>query len=122
MSAPRVFLDPISGDALLNRRDVRHCRAAAYHARPPTFREILPTEAVLVEVGDALSKTNRVAAVDTELLGRAARSYGAHGDKIGGLTDGISSVVMRDRGPTDALTAAHRFRQAGFRPLLLDDA
>ncbi|HEX5501753.1 MAG TPA: PIN domain-containing protein [Thermomicrobiales bacterium] len=122
-----------------NERDARHRQAAAYNARLRSFREIWTTEAVLVEVGNALSKTNRDAAVDfigrcyqtpaihvvtvnTELLGRAVWFYEAHDDKTWGLTDCISFVVMHDRGLTDALTADHHFRQAGFRPLLLDDA
>jgi len=37
------------------------------------------------------------------------------------LTDCASFVVMTERRLTDALTADDHFRQAGFRPLLLDE-
>ena len=61
-----------------------------------------------------------VVPVDTHLLGRALRLYESHTDKEWGLTDCISFVVMRDQQLIDALTADRHFRQAGFRPLLVD--
>jgi predicted nucleic acid-binding protein len=139
MSAPRVFLDTFFVEALLNQRDARHPQAVEFNARLRSYREIWTTEMVLVEVGNALSRTGRAAAVafiercyrtpairvvsvDTALLGRAVQLYAAREDKTWGLTDCISFVVMHDQGLTDALTADHHFRQAGFRPLLLDDA
>jgi len=42
-------------------------------------------------------------------------------DKEWGLTDCISFVVMQERGITEALTADHHFRQAGFLALLAGD-
>ena len=44
--------------------------------------------------------------------------YVARRDKNWSLTDCISFVVMKDRGPTQALTADHHFEQAGFKALL----
>lgn len=95
------------------------------------------TEAVLVEVGNALSVYNRKAAadfieqvystpnmrvvsVDTELLRRANSLYRERPDKSWGLTDCVSFVVMADQHLTDAVTADEHFRQAGFRTLLLE--
>lgn len=92
------------------------------------------TEAVLIEVGNALSAVNRVAAVqfieqcystanlrvvsvDTPLLTRALRLY-RRPDKTWGLTDCISFIVMQDQGLTDAVTADEHFIQAGYRALL----
>lgn len=37
-----------------------------------------------------------------------------------GLTDCVSSVVMRDWDLTDATTGDRHFRQAGFRALMAD--
>jgi predicted nucleic acid-binding protein len=34
------------------------------------------------------------------------------------LTDGISFVIMQERGITEALTSDHHFEQAGFMVLL----
>ena len=42
-------------------------------------------------------------------------------DKEWGLTDCISFMVMQERGITEALTADHHFRQAGFLALLAGD-
>lgn len=95
------------------------------------------TEAILIEIGNALSNFNRDAAytfitqcyrlknfrivtVTTDLLSRALELYHSRQDKAWGLTDCISFVVMQDHNLTDALTADKHFQQAGFRPLLLD--
>jgi hypothetical protein len=44
--------------------------------------------------------------------------YRRRPDKAWSLTDGLSFVVMTDRGLTDALTGDHHVEQAGFRALL----
>ena len=99
--------------------------------------EIWTTEAVLVEVGNALSAIDREAAVefiqqcysvenihvvpvDTALLDRALALYEARADKTWGLTDCISFVVMEDLGLTDAVTADRHFVRAGYRALMRD--
>lgn len=99
--------------------------------------EVWVTEAVLTEVGNALSAVNRDAAVrfiqqcyhtanirvvtvDTQLLTRALELYEARPDKTWGLTDCISFVVMHEQGLTDAVTADKHFLQAGYRALLLE--
>lgn len=135
----RVFLDTVFVTALLNPRDQYHQRAMQFVSYLETSSEVWTTEAVLVEVGNSLGAVDRdkavgfihrcyrtanvfVKTVDTALLGRAVRLYEERHDKTWGLTDCISFVVMRDEGLTDALTADRHFLQAGFRPLLLDDA
>jgi len=95
------------------------------------------TEAVLTEIGNALSGRLRgpaaafirrcyaapnvtVIPVDTPLFLRAVALYESRPDKEWGLTDCISFVVMRDRHVVDAATGDRHFQQAGFRPLMLD--
>jgi predicted nucleic acid-binding protein len=55
-----------------------------------------------------------------DLWDRAFRLYRERIDKEWGLTDCLSFVVMKVRSISDALTADEHFRQAGFRPLLLE--
>jgi predicted nucleic acid-binding protein len=121
--------------ALLNKRDSYHDEAVALLPRVRDAAEVWITEAILTEVGNALSAIDRVAAVtfirqcyrtsnmrvvsvDTPLLNQALRLYQIRPDKIWGLTDCISFVVMQQQGLTDAVTADNHFSQAGFRILL----
>jgi predicted nucleic acid-binding protein len=101
---------------------------------------LVTTQAILIEIGNALSKrTQRQAAVrllrsfesdanieivplSAELYEQAFRLYSQRGDKEWGLTDCISFVVMSERGITSALTGDRDFQQAGFRALLLENA
>jgi len=135
MKKGRIFLDTVFVQALLNRRDQYHDQAKALLNRVRTAFEIWVTEAVLVEIGNALSSMNRsgavdfirscyttpnikVVTVDTTLFKRALDLYDNRSDKEWGLTDCISIVVMQDYGLTEALTADEHFKQAGFRALL----
>ena|SRR5919199_1570282 len=100
--------------------------------------EVWVTEAVLIEVGNALSAFNRMAAVafiqqcyqadnvqivsvDTALFNQALELYQARPDKAWGMTDCISFVVVQQQGLTDAVTADEHFSQAGYRALLLEE-
>lgn len=47
--------------------------------------------------------------------------YRSRPDKGWSLTDCISFLVMENAGLSDALTGDEHFRQAGFRPLLLEE-
>jgi predicted nucleic acid-binding protein len=47
--------------------------------------------------------------------------YRSRMDKEWSLTDCLSFQVMTKRRLSDALTTDHHFRQAGFRPLLLEE-
>jgi len=131
----RVFIDTWFIQALLNRRDIFHAEAKQLFIGLSTASEIWITEAILVEIGNAVSKHNRsgavafihscyrtqkmqVVSVDTELLLRATDLYSHRQDKEWGLTDCISFVVMRENGLVNALTGDRHFEQAGFRALL----
>jgi predicted nucleic acid-binding protein len=123
--------------ALGSPRDQHHSRAAALARRIAAERtQLVTTRAVLVELGNALSKRSlrhkartyldlfdrnplvEVTPLSEPLYERARDFFDQHRDKEWGLTDCISFVVMRDHGLTEALTADGHFRQAGFRPLL----
>jgi predicted nucleic acid-binding protein len=134
----RLLLDTIFIQSLLSKADQNRVRAIGWAKHLRNVREVWVTEAVLVDVGNALSALNRAAAVrsideayrtrnvrvvtvDTALLRRAIDLYRARPDKEWGLTDCISFVVMTENGIMDALTADHHFVQAGFNALLLQD-
>ena len=134
MKAP-IFIDTGYILALANTADQYHerARATSLVVSPP----FLTTEAVLVEIGNALSKASwrrlgiatlddlrtdpniEVVPVTTELFQRAVDLYSARPDKEWGLTDCISFVVMQDHKLTHALTTDRDFEQAGFQNALL---
>jgi predicted nucleic acid-binding protein len=135
MSGDRFFIDTVFVQALLDRNDQLHARAKSLRPLLDRAREVVITEAVLVEIGNALSYRNRPGAVafieacyqtpniqvigiDSRRLLEALKLYRDRPDKTWGLTDCLSFVVMRELGLTDALTADEHFVQAGFRALM----
>lgn len=129
-----TFVDSSFIIAVVNRRDQYHAEALnltdVYDGEP-----LVTTEAVLLEIGNALAKQYRAEAIATiedflesgevtvvrlssDLFDRGFELYKRHTDKKWGLIDCISFVVMSDRSMTDALTTDTDFRQAGFNPLL----
>lgn len=135
ISEKAVFLDTFFIQALLNRRDHFHAKAKALFPQIHGMSGVYTTEAVLIEVGNALASINREGAaefirscyntpnlnvipIDTSLLKRAVKLYETRIDKDWGLTDCISFVVMEDRRITLALSADVHFRQAGFSTML----
>ena len=135
MNQERLFLDTVFIQALLNKNDQYHTQAKALLTRVKSAVEVWVTEAVLIEVGNALSAVNRTASVqfinqcyqtdnikvvsvDTTLLMRALELYHSRQDKDWGLTDCISFVVMKEQGLIYAVTADIHFVQTGFVALL----
>ena len=131
-----IFIDTAYILALVNTADQYHHQARATAAAvPPPF---VTTEAVLVEIGNALSKVRwrhlgidtlrdlrtdpdiEVVPVDATHFDRAVALYSSRTDKEWGLTDCISFVVMQERNLTHALTTDRDFEQAGFQNALLD--
>jgi len=128
---PPVFIDTRYIPALVNTADQYHerARAAASQITPP----FVTTEAVLTEIGNALSKQPwrslgiatlrnlcnasdvQIVFVDAAFFDRAVTFYSARPDKEWGLTDCISFVVMQERGLSQVLTTDHHFEQAGFQ-------
>lgn len=135
-----VFLDASYVIALSAPTDEHHDRAGELAEQMETEEtRLVTTRAVLLEIGNALSRMRyRRAAVElldalendpgveivpvTEQLYKTAFGlYRDRPDKEWGITDCLSFVVMEDRGLTESLTADDHFRQAGFRALLLED-
>lgn len=133
----RFFLDTYFVQALLNPKDPHHERALALLPEVKRAAEVVITEAIFEEVGNALSGTPRlrrlagafirrcytqanmiVVSVDTALLTRALELYESRLDKEWGLTDCISFVVMGDHNLVNAVTGDRHFQQAGFRALM----
>ena len=136
MKGERLFLGTAFVQALLNRHDQYHDQAKVLLPRVQAAAQVWTTEAVLVEIGNALSACNRQAAVqfieqcyhtpnihvvsvDTSLLLRALQLYHSRLDKTWGLTDCISFVTMQERDLSHALTTDRHFEQAGFQNVLL---
>lgn len=129
------MLDTFYVQAILNPDDAYHERAIALAPRIEAAEEVVVTEAVLIEIGDALSDKDRGAAVGfvqacyetpnitvvpltNELVMRALALYADRSDKAWGMTDCLSFTVMADRDLTLAATGDRHFAQAGFVPLL----
>lgn len=133
-----VFLDASFAIALASPPDIHHSRAveiSSWIERDGS--RIVTTRAVMIEIGNALSKrrfrsaaARLLVALETdpsveilplseELYGRAFALFRDREDKDWGLSDCISFQVMKERRLKEALSADEHFRQAGFTPLLL---
>ncbi|MBW4621588.1 MAG: type II toxin-antitoxin system VapC family toxin [Cyanosarcina radialis HA8281-LM2] len=132
-----VFLDTSFAIALSSITDENHLRAVELADRIETNKiRLVTTQAILLEIGNALSK-QRYRAAATQLLESletdpiveivlltnslyklAFNLFKQRSDKEWGLVDCISFIVMQDRGIADALTADTHFQQAGFQALL----
>ncbi len=135
LATTRTFIDTLFVVALINVRDQYH-PAAREMAQLYEGQPFLTTDAVLLEVGNALARGHKPEAVqaisdiltstDTEVVRLTPELYDrtfvdlyrSHQDKEWGLVDCVSFVAMREAGVTDALTFDRHFAQAGFRPLL----
>ena len=132
-----VFLDASYAIAPSSVKDQYHQQAVMLSEKLETEEvRLLTTRAVILEIGNALSKqrcrsaaielltslaedpTVEVVPLSEELFKRGFRFYQSRQDKEWGITDCISFVVMQERGLTEALTTDEHFLQAGFRTLL----
>ena len=133
------FLDASYAIALSSPPDQYHARAVALAAQVGREkRRLITTQAVVLEIGNALAKQRyrdagarllnvlekdpsvEVVLLSADLFARAAKLYRDRLDKEWGLTDCVSFVVMQDRNLTEALTTDDHFRQAGYRALLIE--
>ncbi len=132
-----AFLDAAYAIALAAPGDRFHAKADELAEQmEQDGTKIVTTRAVLLEIGNALSKQRfRADAVDLletleedstieivplteELFARAFQLYRSRPDKEWGLVDCVSFTVMQERGIAAALTTDDHFKQAGFRVLL----
>ena len=137
LAPPEFFLDTAYAVALSVKSDSNHERAVALSRQVLRLRaRLVTTQAVLIEIGNALASlryrkaaiemlssmardsTLEVVPVSDDLYQRALALYCGRHDKEWGLTDCVSFVVMGDRALTAALTTDRHFQQAGFQALL----
>ncbi|MFN3409164.1 MAG: type II toxin-antitoxin system VapC family toxin [Limisphaerales bacterium] len=129
-----LFADAFYFVARLNRRDQHHDRVVEFSRS--CRAGLLTTDWVLMEVADALAKSEsrplvrafmlhlrhlplcEVVPATRETFDQALALYHQHADKEWTLTDCASFVVMRERGLREALTQDRHFEQAGFVALL----
>jgi predicted nucleic acid-binding protein len=134
----RIFIDTVYVVALISPHDQFHHRATEI-ANRLTGYPLLVTDAVLLEVGNALARNHKPEAIRViehfltfeevdvihltpQLFRQALAMYETYQDKAWSLVDCISFVVMREGGITSALTFDHHFEQAGFRALMRDSS
>jgi len=135
----RVFLDTSYAVALATPRDRYHPQAVelAGHLERRAAR-IVTTRAVLLEIGNSLSRIRfrspgiallesldadprvEIVSISEGLYQRGFEVFRRRPDKEWSLVDCLSFVVMQDRGLRDSLTTDDHFEQAGFRALLLE--
>ena len=137
LTTSKVFLDTAYAIALSVISDEHHRSAEALADQMEAEQtSLITTQAILLEIGNALSKKRyRKAAVELidalerdprveiiplteELFGRALELFRNRPDKQWGLIDCVSFVAMQERGLTEALTTDEHFEHAGFRALL----
>ena len=130
----RIFIDTLFVIALINRRDQYHQQAldlaAQFEGHP-----LLVTDAVLLEIGNALARSYKQEAVEIieqffaaeevevvyltpRLFTQGFTLYKSHQDKAWGLVDCISFIVMREAGVNQALAFDQHYVQAGFQALM----
>nr|WP_230843268.1 type II toxin-antitoxin system VapC family toxin [Gloeobacter morelensis] len=132
-------MDTAYAIALSSSSDRYHGRAVELAERLETSAaRMVTTQAVLLEIGNALSKlryrpaaVQLLTAIETDpnvdvvpltesLYAQAFALFRARPDKEWGLIDCVSFVVMSQRGIVNALTTDEHFQQMGFRALLRD--
>jgi uncharacterized protein len=133
-----VFLDTSFAISLSVKSDLLHPRAVqlAEQMRLENAK-LVTTRAVILEIGNSLSKLRyRRAAIlllesleqdsqvdiieiNTDLYEKAFELFCTRPDKEWGLVDCISFVIMTQNQIQQALSADHHFLQAGFEALLV---
>lgn len=130
----QIFVDTGFVIALINQRDQYHQQASELANRFEGY-PLLLTDAVLLEIGNALVRNYKKEAIETieqffdsdevevvrltpQLFDQAFALYKMYEDKQWGLVDCISFAVMRTAGVSQALTFDRHFVRAGFQVLM----
>lgn len=126
----KIFIDTSFILSLVNGRDFHHEKALKL-SRIYEKSSWLTTEAVLLEVGNALAKNHKkeslavirafqqnpsveIFKISGELFAKGLDIYEKFSDKDWGLVDCISFAVMWDQEIFEVLTFDDDFKQAGF--------
>ncbi|MDZ7342677.1 MAG: PIN domain-containing protein [candidate division KSB1 bacterium] len=131
----KIFIDTVFVIALVSPNDQYHAQAMALSKKYENA-PMLITEAVLMEIGNALAKDYKQEAIaiikafrssgddviiieqNSQLFLKGFEMYEKYKDKAWSLVDCISFVVMRENKVTEALTTDDHFKQAGFKILM----
>ena len=130
----KIFADTWFFVAVINKRDQYHQKALELSEEYENY-PLITTDAVFLEVGNALSNNYKNEAVELmesflesddvevirlnpDLFDEVLSLYKKHQDKSWGLVDCISFVVMKRYEVTQALTFDRHFIQAGFQALM----
>ncbi len=128
-----IFVDTSFVIALINESDQYHKHASRLADQFEGY-PLVTTDAVLLEIGNALTKSFKKEAIaiieyfrescemstihlNPILFQRGFSLYKSYQDKSWSIVDCISFVVMRDMEIIDALTFDRHFEQAGFHVL-----
>lgn len=136
----KVFLDTSYAIALSVPNDHYHQRAISLADELEALKtHMVTTRAVLLEIGNALSKQRyrqaaqallesleadpnvEIISFSEALYAQALQLYCKRPDKEWGLTDCVSFVVMQEQQITEALTTDAHFQQTGVSALLLEN-
>ena len=135
----KLFVDTSYVLALFNPSDEFHEKAKELKTLTSPPNAVVTTEAVLLEIGNALARQNvrqkcssiikgfyksgniEVVPLTTALIKLGLEFFEKRQDKEWGLTDCISFVVMQKHDIRQALAADDHFTQAGFKALLSED-
>jgi predicted nucleic acid-binding protein len=129
-----VFVDTSFVVALVNKKDQNHDLALDL-SQQFTGYSLVTTDAILLEIGNALSRNFKRECIETiedfltsddvqvihlrpPLFRKAFDLYKSRSDTLWGLIDCVSFVVMKELGITEALSADKHFEQAGFTVLM----
>jgi len=130
----QILVDTAYVLALVNERDQYHDRAQEL-ADLFEGHDLLITDAVLLEIGNALARGFKEQAIEiityffeseeveifrhsSQIFDKAFALYKKYADKEWSLVDCISFIVMRERGIKQALTFDRHFEQAGFDAIM----
>ena len=130
----KIFVDTLFVVALINEHDAYHPKANEL-ADVFENQPLVITDAVLLEIGNALSRNFKSEAVEVidhfshaaeveivrltpPLFEQSFTLYRSYLDKEWGLVDCISFTAMRQMKITSALTFDQHFIQAGFTALM----
>lgn len=135
-----IFVDTSAWLALVNKSDNFHEKAK--FTRDNLMKQnskFVVTDYVIAEIGNCLSRLNfrkagiklieniresediEIIKIDNEIFEKAWTLYSSCKDKEWGLTDCTSFIVMNEWDITEAFSADHHFKQAGFRILLKNE-